>query len=91
MTTLEKDTTDLQAEHCDCITAIDAALSQLEKALTGEKEFRRRCQCDHPEFHTNMPGLKFPIVLSTNKAKPFQFITEWRIWVRHCRLLRGGE
>ena len=91
MQTLSENTTDLKAEHCNCVSAIDAALTSLQDALTGEKEFRRKCQRDHSEFHANLPALKFPIVLSKNQSKPFQFIAEWRTWARGCGCLVEGD
>ena len=90
MTTLEQ--TDLKTEHRDCITAIDVALSALQDALDSEKSFRKKVRGDHPEFYATLPGLKFPIVLSTNPVnKPYQMADDWRQWVRKCGCLKGGE
>ena len=60
---------DLQAEHRQHVVAIDTALTQLETALTAEKDFRRRCQVEDPEFFADLPSLKFGIKLSTNAEK----------------------
>ena len=90
MQTITKDTTELKAEHCQCIKDIDGALSQLQDALEAEKLFRQRVHRDEPEFDANLPALKFPIVLSTNQSKPFDHITKWRIWATGCGLLEKG-
>ncbi len=82
-------TTDLKDEHRTLIESIDAALDQLQGAITGEREFRSRVQSAAPEFWETLPKLKFPIVLTSSKAKPFDLITSWRRWARGSGWLKG--
>ena len=88
MTTTNQTT--LTDEHRDFVQAIDAALSSLETALSNEEKFRVRVHKDEPECDATLPALKFPIVLSSNPAKPFDLITAWRRdWA--YKLIGGGE
>ncbi len=88
LSTIEKNTTDkLRGEHRGYVAAIDAALSSLKIALASEKDFRRQCQLESPEYYGNSPSLKWPIQMTTNDKKPCELGNTWRAWVRRCGLL----
>ena len=84
-------TTNHHTEHRQRVVAIDVALTALEDALTAEQDFRTRVHKDDPEFDANCPPLKFTIKLSSNQHKPYQFISEWRSWARHCKWIKEAE
>ena len=66
-------TTQATTDHGQAVTAIDDALESLQDAILAEKAARANSPDD-------LPKLKFPIQLSSNKHKPFQFVTDWRRW-----------
>ena len=66
-------TTRSNTDHGKCVTAICDALEQLQDAILAEKSARANSPDD-------LPKLKFPIQLSTNKHKPFELIDAWRRW-----------
>jgi len=73
-------TTRSNTDHGKCVTAICDALESLQDAILAEKDCRASIQADDSEAAAKIPGLKFPILLSTSKQKPFAMITDWRRW-----------
>ena len=77
-------TTRSNTDHGKCVTAICDALEQLQDAILSEEDCRARIQADDPEAAAKIPSLKFPIQLSSNAAKPFAKISDWRRWSASC-------